>query len=159
MAKADESKVIFNTMCQMMESIKWKYKTEERSPDYIISTSAVGEDLSMHLNIHVDTERQVMYLKSPMPFKTNPDKTEDMVKAVTIANWDMLNGCFEMDMDDGYVAFKMVIPFMQSMISTEVCRYMIMLSCNMIDKFNDKLKAINDGEMTLAQFKQFVKGN
>lgn len=153
--RLSEAKVVYGTLCATLDNMKWHYNKDEEN--LIVRTSAVGEDLSMKLYIKVDASRSVMYLKSGMPFKVEPNKIWDMMQAVIIANWAMLNGSFEMDRSDGYTAFKVVIPFMESMISEKVCKYMIQMSCDMIDKFNDKFLAVVENRMTVDEFEQFAK--
>lgn len=153
--KLNEAKVMYGTLCSALDNMKWRYNKEEEN--LIVRTSAVGDDLSMKLYMKVDAGRSVMYLKSGMPFPVPKDRIEDLAHAVLIANWAMLNGSFEMDLSDGYVAFKVVVPFMESMISEKVCHYMIEMSCNMIDKFNDKFLAVVENRMTIAEFDNFAK--
>ena len=155
MSKESEGKALFNTLCQTLDNMKWRYDKDEK--DLVVRTSAVGKDLSMKLNMHVDSERQVMYLKSPMPFAVQENVRDTVAKAAIIANYTMLNGSFEFDFDTGYLAFKMVIPYMESLISEKVCHYMVILSCNMTDKFNDKFQALSEGRLTLAEFESFAK--
>lgn len=145
---------MFETLKQALDKMEWKYTPEDDK--LIIRTSAVGDDLSMKLFMRVDADRSVMYLKSPMPFPIPEERRSEVAMAVLIANYAMLNGSFEMDLSDGYLAFKVVVPFMESIISDEVCRYMIRLSCNMVDTFNDKFEALVKGEMTLREFKEFT---
>lgn len=153
--KLNEAKVVYSTLCSTLDNMKWNYNREEDK--LIVRTSAVGDDLSMKLYIKVDADRSVMYLKSGMPFSVPKEKIDDMMQAVIVANWAMLNGSFEMDRSDGYTAFKVVIPFMESLISEKVCKYMIDMSCRMIDIFNDKFLAVVENRMTLAEFEEFAK--
>lgn len=153
--KLNEAKIVYRTLCATLDNMKWSYNKDEEN--LIVRTSAVGEDLAMKLYIKVDASRSVMYLKSGMPVTVPQDKIDDMMKAVIIANWAMLNGSFEMDRPDGYTAFKVVIPFMESIISEKVCHYMIRMSCDMIDKFNDKFVALVENRMTVEQFEEFTK--
>ena len=155
MNKEKEAKSLYKTLCHTLDNMKWHYNKEE--DNFIIRTSAVGDDLSMKLFMKIDADRQVMYLKSPMPFEVPTYSREKMTTAVIMANYSMLNGSFEMDLNDGYLAFKMVVPYMESIISEKVCHYMITLSCSMTDKFNDKFKALVDGTMTLNEFSDFCK--
>ncbi len=159
MAKIDEARVMFNTLCQTLDNLRWKYNKEEADGRFSVYTSAVGKDLTMRLTVNIDVDRQLMYLKSPMPFPVPENMRDTMAIAITRANWSMLNGCFEMDFSDGFIAFKMIVPYMSSMISTDVCRYLVLLSCNMIDKFNDKFKAIADGRMTVEELQRFISEN
>ena len=155
MNKEKEAKSLYKTLCQTLDNMKWHYTKEEDK--FVIRTSAIGKDLSMKLFMKIDAERQVMYLKSPMPFDIPVSAREQVTKAVVLANYSMLNGSFEFDVTDGYLAFKMVVPYMESIISEKVCHYMITVSCSMTDKFNDKFKALVDGVMTLAEFNKFCQ--
>ena len=153
MSKESEATTLYNTLCQTLDNMRWHYTKEE--DNMVVRTTAVGQDLEMKLFMKIDVDRQVMYLKSPMPFDIPVDKRKDMLVAVAAANYSMLNGSFEFDMADGYLAFKIVVPFMESIISERVCHYMINLACQMTDKFNDKFKALVDGTMTLHEFNSF----
>ena len=119
MSKESEAQVVYNTLCSTLDNMKWTYNKQEENLE--VRTSAVGNDLTMKLYMKVDANRSVMYLKSGMPFTVPTDRIDIMVKAVIAANWAMLNGSFEMDMSDGYIAFKVVVPFMESIISEKVC--------------------------------------
>ncbi len=156
MSKFSEAKNLYNTLCGTLDKMEWKYNGEEQENQFCVYTSAVGKDLAMRLAICIDVERQLMYLKSPMPFAVPEQLRDTMALALIRANWSMLNGSFEMDHSDGFVAFKLVIPYMESLLSAEVCRYMVMLSCNMVDKFNDKFQAIAEGKMTVEELQQFI---
>lgn len=153
--KLSEAKIVYKTLCSTLDNKKWKYTKEEDK--LIVRTGAVGDDLSMKLYVKVDAERGVMYLKSPMPFTVSADRINDITVATTIANWAILNGCFELDRQDGYCGFKMVVPFMDSIISERVCKYLIDLSCNMVDKYNDKLLSVANGTMTIDEFEKFAQ--
>lgn len=153
--KLNQAKMVFNTLCTTLDKKGWKYDRDDEK--LIVRTGAVGDDLSMKLYIKVDAERELMYLKSPMPFTIRPERVRDMETAYGIVNWAMLNGCFEMDRQDGYSGFKLVVVFMESLISESVCRYLINMSCNMIDKYNDKLLAVEEGRMTIDEFERFAK--
>ncbi|MCH5160379.1 MAG: hypothetical protein J1F66_06035 [Clostridiales bacterium] len=155
MSKENEALALYKTLCQTLDNMKWGYTKEE--DNFVVRTSAIGKDLSMELYIKIDAERQVMYLKSPMPFIVPASERDKLAKAVIMANYSMLNGSFEYDLSDGYLAFKIVVPYMESLISEKVCHYMIMVSCQMTDKFNDKFMALVDGEMNLFDFESFCK--
>lgn len=154
MGKQSEAKALYGTLCQTLDNMKWRYGKDEDK--LVIHTSAIGEDLTIQLFMRVDADRQVMFLKSPMPYTIPENKRETVATAVTVANFAMLNGSFEMDIGKGVLAFKIVVPFMNSLISENVCHYMIMLGCRMTDKFNDKFKSLVDDRLTLDEFKNFV---
>lgn len=153
--KLSEAKVVYNTLCTSLDNRKWTYNKDDEK--LIVRTSAVGDDLTIKLYIKVDADRSVMFLKSPLPFEVNDKNKDDLMLAVTHANWAMLNGMFEMDLNEGYVGFKVVVPFMESLIGEALCKYLIDMSCRMVDAFNDKLDAVAKGTMSVADFIEFSK--
>lgn len=153
--KLSEAKIVYNTLCTSLDNRKWKYNKDDEK--LIVRTSAVGDDLTIKLYIKVDAGRSVMFLKSPMPFNVTEQNKDDLIVCVTHANWAMLNGMFEMDLAEGYIGFKVVVPFMDSLISESLCKYLIDVSCRMVDAFNDKLDAVAKGTMTVAEFAEFAK--
>ena len=153
--KLSEAKVVYNTLCSSLDNRKWTYNKDDEK--LIVRTSAVGDDLTIKLYIKVDAGRSVMFLKSPMPFEVTAQNKDRLILASAYANWAMLNGMFEMDVDEGYMGFKVVVPFMDSLISEQLCKYLIDMSCRMVDAFNDKLDAVANGTMSVAEFAAFSK--
>lgn len=151
----DEVKKTFETLCAMLDGIKWKYKRDDEK--LTVTTSAIGKDLTMPLRIVVSGDRHVMYVKSAMTFSVPEHKRATICYATTLANFSMLNGCFEFNMENGYLGFRIVVPFEGSVVGEETCRYMVMLTCQMVDKFNDKFKKLVDDEMSMPEFVKFVQ--
>lgn len=153
--KLSEAKIVYNTLCASLDNRKWTYNKDDEK--LIVRTSAVGDDLTIKLYIKVDASRSVMFLKSPIPLTVTEQNRNNLIHAITFANWAMLNGMFEMDVDEGYVGFKVVIPFMDSILSEPLCKYLIDMSCRMVDAFNDKLVAVANGQMSVSEFAEFAK--
>lgn len=152
--RTQDARRTYTTLCTTLDNMKWTYQKDDDR--MVINTSAVGEDLTIKLRIVVSEDRGLMYIKSPMPYKVPENAREVVGTAVNVANFSMLNGCFEYDKNDGYLAFRIVVPFDGSVISEQVCHYMIVLSCQMVDKFNDKFLAVAKGNMRLADFEAYT---
>ena len=152
--KERDARKTYETLCRTLDNMKWTYNPDHEK--MVITTTARGDDLTIKLRFVVSEDRGVMYVKSPMPYEI-PELGRDVTGvAVNIANFSMLNGCFEFDRHEGYLGFKMVVPFENSVISEEVCHYMVVLTCRMVDKFNDKFLAVAKGNMRLADFEEFA---
>ena len=149
--KQSQAKIVFGTLCSMLDKRGWKYERDDEK--YVVRTGVTNEaGQNMKLYIKVDADRSVMYLKSPLPFKVEPSRIDEFCKALTVANWKMLNGCFEMDADDGYVGFKLCIAYIESIVGERLCKYMVDISCNMLGAFMPKLAALAEGSITLERF-------
>lgn len=157
MSKYSDAKKMYNTLINTLTNMGWQFDPEENN--LIVRTSSKGKHIAIKIFIKVDEARSVMYLKSSMPFQVKESQRDLISNAVNVANYAMLNGCFEFDRKDGYLAFRMVMPFMESDISENACHYMVTLSCRMVDKFNNCFKSLNDGLMTLEEFEQYTSEN
>ena len=154
MSKESEAKALFGTLCQALDEMQWHYDRDDEN--LVIETSARGDSLTIKLRMRINADRSVMYLKSPLPFNVKENKRDLLAKAICYANYQMLNGSFEYDQSDGYVAFKVVVPFMDSLIGKSVCNYMIMLSCRMVDTFCEQFLMLSNGEIDYEQFCQRI---
>lgn len=152
--KQQQAQSAFETLCATLDDMKWKYNRD--AANRVITTSAIGKDLTINLRMVVDEQRTLAYIKSPMPFDIAENKREVIGKALHIANFSILNGCFEYDQERGKVGFKIVIPYFDCQLSKEVYRYAVMLTCQMVDRFNDKILDLANGKMTLQEFREFA---
>lgn len=155
MSKESEAKAIYGTIKQTMESLDWSYDSNDEQ--LFVATDVTGESLSIRLGLTVAADRQIIYLRSPLPFVVKEERRDVMAKAVCFANCVMLNGCFEFDQESGLIAFKVITPFMDSLISQAVCKYMILLSCRMVDDFSSKFLALATGDIDYEQFCEHTK--
>ncbi len=154
MENKSDARKTYEMLCNTLDGIKWHYQRDDEH--MVVTTSAVGEDLTIRLRIVVSEQRNLMYVKSPMPYKVPESARAIVSSAVNVANYSMLNGCFEYDMRSGYLAFRAVVPFEGSIISDKVCKYLVMLACQMVDKFNDKFLSLAKGNMTLEEFEKYA---
>lgn len=150
MSKESEAKALFGTLCNALDDMQWTYNKDEEN--LVLETAATGDSFTIRLRVRINADRQVMYLKSPLPFNVKEDTRELLTKAICYANYQILNGSFEYDQSDGYVAFKVVVPFMNSLIGKAVCNYMIIMSCKMMDTFAEPLLLLTNKEIDYDEF-------
>jgi len=146
MSREMEAASMFKTLCSTLDNMNWKYSAEESG--LIVRTGVTINETSFPFFIKTDADRSVMYLKASMPFLLPQERLDDMLKALIIANFSMLNGTFEANVDNGYFAFKIVVPFMESLISEKVCRYMVSTACSMLETYAVKLSEVAEGKIS-----------
>lgn len=147
--KIEQAKKVFKTIQETMDSMGWKYTVKD---EYHIETGARGDDLPIDLNISVDPDRSLIMVLSRMPFVVKEDKRIDVAMAVTFVNNFLVNGCFDYDIADGNCFFRITNSFLDSYIGAETIKYMILVSCQTIDEYNDKLLMIAKDMLTIQQF-------
>ena len=145
-----QAKTVYETICKTLENRDWKFTRHDE--DLTITCGARGEDLPMDIIIIVNPRAQVVSLISPMPFKIAEDKRIDAALAVCVANYGLVNGCFDYDLTDGEIRFRIVSSFRESILSEELFNYMIMVAAGTVDDYNDKFLMVSKGMFTIQQF-------
>ena len=148
--KLRQAKVAFDTLCDMLDEREWKYDKDE--DNFRIESGASGEDLPMPIRIDVDPERDLITLLSHMTFDIPEDKRVEMALAVSAINYMLVDGSFDYDVINGTLVFRMTSSYKESLVGKELFAYMLYVSCNTVDNYNDKLMLLAKGKLTLKAF-------
>ena len=149
-AKLAPSKKIYADLCRAMDETNWKYTKKEE--ELRIETGVRGDDLPMYLYIDVDADRQCLRLLSPIPVTVPEDKRLDVAAAISTVNNLLVDGCFDYNILDGSIYFRMAYSYIDMTFGTEFYMYMLHCSCQIIDEYNDKFLMLAKGMLTLEQF-------
>lgn len=151
-----QAQAVYRSLCTMLDEDDWHYEKDEEN--LTISCNARGDDLSMALKVEVDAERQLVFLTSPMPFRVPQEKREAMAIAVSAANEPMVDGSFDYNYQTGSLLFRLTTTFRESLIGKDLFTYMMYVSCNTIDEYNDKFLLVCKKEMDTDEIIKFIKG-
>lgn len=144
------AKTIFNQICSVMDAKGWKYDAHEK--ENVVHFIVVGEDIPMEFIAHVDVERQLVRLMSQLPFKFADDKRIEGAIVTSSANYAIVDGCFQYDITDGEIIFKLTTSYRDSLISNETIEYMVACSVAVVEEFNDKFLMVSKGVMSVEDF-------
>ena len=144
-----QAKTVLSTVCKMLDNMKWNYKVHDE--ELRISLGVNGDDLPMDIHILVRQKQEVVTLLSFMPYRIPEDKRVEIAMAICYINNRLINGCFDMDLANGSVSFRMVSSYRESILSEDLFHYMLNVSVATVDEYNDKLLMISKGMMTLEQ--------
>lgn len=148
--KMVQTKRVYDLICSYLDGIGWTY--ERHDDEFEVSFTVSGEDLNMPIEMYVNSELQIIELTSKLSFLVKDDALGAIALAVIAVNNSMYNGWFTLDDRGGEIEFKMANCFCESVVGKELIRYMISVSCDMIDKYNDKFFCLSKGVITLEQF-------
>lgn len=154
--KRKQAETVFETICQALDANDWHYKKDQEKLK--IECGARGEDISMYLCIEADADRQLVMVISPLPFTFPEDKRLDGVVAMSVVNNRLVHGCFDYDVRDGHVFFRITSTFLDSLLSKDAAMYLIMVACHTIDEYNDKFLMLSKGIIDLEKFIAAVNG-
>lgn len=140
----------FNTLCEEFDKRGLNYKKDE---DHLrISCGIKGDDLLMDIDVLVDAKRQLIVLMSRLPFVVPETKRLEVAIAVTFANNQLVDGSFDYDIRTGNMYFRLTSSFIDSEVNGEVFSYMLVVSSNTIDEFNDQFFMMSKGVLSIDQF-------
>ena len=148
--KMELAKQVYATLCNAVEKRGWKFGKDDAK--LLVHFGVRGDDIPMNFIIVVDADRQLIRLMSPLPFKMSEDKRMEGAIATCVATYGMADGSFDYDLSDGEIVFRMTASFRESRIGEGLIQYMISCACAMVDKYNDRLLAIDKGILTIGDF-------
>lgn len=144
MSNSAAAKAHFKLLAKAFDSKGWRYKTDE--DNLTMTTSFRGDDLSMPIIIKIDAERDIIRLHSVLETKFGEDKRAMGSVATSLINWRVVNGCFDYDMSDGQVVFRIVQSYRNCTLSEDVIIYLVNCLVGTVDDYNDVLTKMARGE-------------
>lgn len=140
-------------LLSMLENRKLKYTVEEQTEARThIRIHFTGEDIPMTLHIILRTDRQIVSVLSVMPFRISAEHLNDAAIAVTAANHGLIDGSFDLNMQTGEIRFRLTSCFIGTVLSEELYAYLMYVSAETIDRYNDRFRDLNDGSLDLEGF-------
>ena len=133
-------------------------KFDTRDEDLLITLTVTGEDLPQPTAIRILDERNIVQVLSPIPGNIPEDKRVDAAVAVSVANYRMINGAFDLDMSDGEIRFRIAQSYLGMEINDDFLKYILGVTFITTDKYNDRFFMLGKGMMTLEQFIEKLYG-
>ena len=143
-------KEVYDLFKKHLDAHNFKY--DEHEDDLVISMTVHGQDLPQPTYIRVMDDRDVVQVLSPIPSNIPEDKRMEAAVAVSVANYGMINGCFDLDMRDGEIRFRLAQSYRGIEMSDDLVGYILGVSFFTTDKYNDRFFMLGKGMMTLEQF-------
>lgn len=150
MEDINQAKKIYSTMVQALNKKEWKFEGKEE--ELVITSGYQGEDIPIRFFLRVDPKRQVIQFISPLPFDMAEDKRVDGAIAVCVANYGLVNGSFDYDLNDGEIRFRLTTSYCGCDIGEEFFMDMLATALLTTDQYNDKFLMLSKGVMTIQQF-------
>ena len=147
---------VYSKICAMFDANGLSYKKLEE--DLTILCGGRGDDLPMDFVIQVRPRNDTVAIFSELPFAVEEDKRLDMAVAVCAVNYLLVDGCFDFDISDGQLLFRMNNSYMDCDLDMEVFDYMFHCAVITVDKYNDKFLMLAKGYMKIEAFLTELNG-
>ena len=145
----------YRTFCEMLDDQGWKYDRNDGNME--ISSGAKGDDLPINILVKVDADKQLVTLLSKLPFKAPEEEIALTAIGVCAANFNMVDGSFDLNPQTGSIIFRLTTSIRDSLISKDAFEYMLYVSCSTIDNYNDKFLGLIKHTISLEEFLDFAK--
>lgn len=149
-AKKAAAQKAYQTLCDALDANDWKY--QKHPENLFVTCGARGDDLPMDLVIVVFEENQAVQVRSRLPMKVSEEKRAEMAVALAVANYGLVHGCFDFDVSEGDINFRITNTLHGCVLSQEAWMYLVYCACSTIDDYNDKLLMLSKGMLTLEKF-------
>ena len=151
------TKRLYATLCAALDERRWKYRSndEEMSIEYIVN----GDDIPMRFIARFDAEHTLVRIFSPLPLSVREDKRLEMAVAVSMINNLLVVGCFDLDMEDGELRFRISNSFCDSAVSADAFLYLLQMGIDIVEHYNDKLFMLATGVISLEKFVELFNEN
>lgn len=151
------AKQAYQLILDALEDRKWQYHADDENQRVAFSVS--NNQITMHFLISSETEGQYISLLSFFPFCIEENKKVEIALAISYINYSIINGHFDMDLDEGRVLFRMATIFDGSLLSKDVVQYMIDCAGSTVNQYYNSLSQINEGAMTVDDLIAFIHQN
>ncbi len=155
--KMELAKKNYESLCRALDEKEWHYKKYEE--DLVISSGIKGKDLPIEFIVSVSPERELVSFLSHLPFSIENSKRIDLALAVCAANYALPDGGFDYNVTNGEISFRLSASYRNSVLNSEIYDYMVMFSCLLIDKYNDKFFMLSKGALDIEAFLSEEYGN
>ena len=151
MTKRERADAVFKCYCDFLDGKNFKYQRDESERSIILQIT--GEDFPMTTLFKVEEEHERTFVFSKIPFEAQKEKLTDLIMATTFINQVLAIGAFCVDTENLYCSFESNEIYTGfGGFNAEYAERVIISAFSAIEKYNDKLFAINKGLMTVRDF-------
>lgn len=152
-----KAKQVFATIVNLFERNNWSF--EKIEDKLMIKTGFNGEDIPLDCTIFVKPKNQVVQIISVLPFKMPEDKRVEGAIAVSVANYGLVDGCFDFDMKDGEIYYRLTSSYRGGLPDASLFEYMIWCALSTVDDYNDRFFMLAKNMIDINKFMELDHQN
>lgn len=122
---------IMQTVCRYMKEENWTHSVDEAKG--MVFCYVAGEHGTLSCMLVIDEKMQCLSIYTHMGVVVPSIKRLRMADFIARANYALLLGCFELDVDSGELHFRLSLPLAESELSRQQLRDLISTDIYMVD--------------------------
>ena len=150
MDNREKAIAVFEGFCKVLDSRNWHYNRNDEKLK--VDLEIRGDDLTMDIYASIDENQQRIYVLSHLPFSFPEDRRLDGAIAATVINYNLVDGSFDYNMQNGRMVFRMTNSFKGCEVGPELFEYIIDCLLYTVDEYNDKFFMVSMGAMSIEDF-------
>jgi hypothetical protein len=140
---------IFQAFCRFLDEDDWRYRALEEKT--IIKFGIQGETADFDCFVDIKLDRHLCILYVIAPNRVPSAKRTQVAEFLTRANYGLILGCFELDMEDGEVRYRTSVQVEDSEMSQAMIKTMIYASIATMEGYYRGLMSIIYGDTTVME--------
>ena len=120
--------------------------------DFTVKIGIRGDDMSFEFLMFLTPEKELIRFMTILPFRVPKESLIDVAIAINVANFGLINGAFEYNIDADEIRFKFVQSYSGVDDCSELLRYVLYTAISTVNAYNSKLLAISKGYITINDF-------
>jgi hypothetical protein len=142
-------KNIFESFCSFLDEDNWRYRADEDQS--VIKFGIQGETADFDCYVDIKPDRYLCILYVIAPNRVPPLKRTQAAEFLTRANYGLILGCFELDMDDGEIRYRTSVQVEDSEMSQAMVKTIINVSFGTMERYYSGLMSIIYGDVTVME--------
>lgn len=134
---------VYNAIVEFFEKDDWKYEVAQA--DKLLRVTANGKNGQFHSFAQVYEDRHQFIFYTAMPSKATPERMQAVMEYITRANYGMVIGNFELDLNDGEVRYKTSIDVEGDRLVFALVRHLVYGNLLTADRYFPGLMAVMFG--------------
>jgi len=131
---------IFDAMVKFFKEDEWPFQQVEDKP--LLRTGFSGKSGKWLCFAQAREEAEQFLFYSICPFRAPPERRKEVMEFLTRANYGMIIGNFEMDLEDGEIRYKTAVDVESSQLTQTMLKNMVYINVKMMDKYLPGIKAV-----------------
>lgn len=140
----------YDTLLNAIAANGWACRRDDGK--LTVKYTVIGNGLNAEYYVLVDAENRLLWIYTELPFAFDGDMTEVGAVAVSMVNFYLDNGNFDIDVNCGKVKFRMATSYRDSVISEEAIIFELLHSAATVDEFGKRLRELAQGDITIDNF-------
>ena len=137
----------FQSLQAVLDELGWPH--EEAEPGRVIQTLFAAERAQYNCYIHLLAERRQILCYSVYPRHVPPDRIHAVAECVARANWDLIWGNFELNLDNGGLRFKTSLTLGKADLQPALLRPLTLGNVSGMFRFQPSFDALIDSDIAV----------